>query len=172
MFLPPSPPLFPLHPHALLLPSSATLRGGACLSAMAVCVQEPEPLLDPARDVGVERRTAHILDVRRVLHARPQPRGAGREAFSQRLHMGIPLGEITGILRQRRLRGRCAGRAQRHPKEAAALAQSIAGTGSEGRRPRGFVGTHGKARYPVASYPWTGKTAHAPGAAPCVSSTP
>ena len=43
----------------------------ACPVAVEVRFQEPEPLINPARDVGVERRTARILDLRSVRNVRP-----------------------------------------------------------------------------------------------------
>jgi hypothetical protein len=51
---------------------------------MEVRFQEPEPLFDAARDVGVDRRTARILDISGVRNAGSQRRGIKREALRQR----------------------------------------------------------------------------------------
>jgi len=39
--------------------------------AVEVRFQEPEPCIDPARDIGVDRRTPRILDLRRVRNICP-----------------------------------------------------------------------------------------------------
>jgi hypothetical protein len=43
----------------------------ACHVAVEVRFQEPEPFIDPTRDIGVERRTPRILDLRRVRNVGP-----------------------------------------------------------------------------------------------------
>jgi hypothetical protein len=79
--------------------------------------QEPEPFIDPTRDVGIERRTPRILDLRRVCNVGPQRRGVGREALRQRLHMGVAIHDSARILRQSRVRRRRANRTPRHPTQ-------------------------------------------------------
>jgi hypothetical protein len=56
--------------------------------------QEPKPCIDSTRDVGVERRTPRILDLRRVRNVGPQRCGVGREALRQRPHMGVAIHPI------------------------------------------------------------------------------
>src|SRR2546428_5460199 len=70
-------------------------------SAVEVCVQDPELLVDPARDVGVDRRTARIFDIRSERNVVSQRRGVGRHALRQRPHMGGAIHDGAGILRQR-----------------------------------------------------------------------
>ena len=60
-------------------------------SAVEMRVQDPELLVDPAREVRVQRRTACILDLGSARNGVPQPRGVGGKTLRQRPHMGVAL---------------------------------------------------------------------------------
>jgi hypothetical protein len=61
--------------------SGVTLWCWACPSVVEVRLQDPELLIDPARDVGVDRRTTRILNIRGESNVVPQRRGVLREAL-------------------------------------------------------------------------------------------
>src|SRR5205809_188604 len=65
-------------------------------SAVEMRVQNPELLVDPARDVGVDCRTARILDICCERNVVPQHRGVGRHALRQRPHMGGTIHDGAG----------------------------------------------------------------------------
>ena len=82
-----------------------TLGRCADPSAVEVRFQDPELLIDPARDVGVDCRSVCILDIRGECNVTPYRLGVGREALCQRQHMGMTIHEGVGILCQLRLHG-------------------------------------------------------------------
>ena len=70
--------------------------------ALKVSFQDPELLIDPARDVGIDRCTAGVFHICSLSDAASHNRGVVCEALHQRYHMVVPLHERTWILRQLR----------------------------------------------------------------------
>jgi hypothetical protein len=90
-------------PRSLVRTASLILGCDAGPAVVEVRVQAPEPLIDAARDLSIDRRAAGILDIRGARNAPSHRPGVVREALRQRQHMGVAVCDRAGILRQPRL---------------------------------------------------------------------
>jgi hypothetical protein len=65
-------------------------------SAVEMRFQDPELLIDPAREVGVDGRRVGILDIRGECNVTPHRPGVRREALRQRPHLGLTIDADVG----------------------------------------------------------------------------